>query len=139
MSFDVKRKTSSVKTVNYTNNIFGFIGKKENGAKRAHRLPRVWFKRGTFRITIFFLAFDITHKYTHNQDIDSVKFTNFKVVQYQKHSGKYVYEIYADGRKVFGGVNNDPREFEDVKVFFSTRWNRPCHCIVRNFIYSNLE
>lgn len=119
--------------------VFGFFGKKENENTLAHRMPRVWFQKDTFRITILLVVFGKRHKYTHNQDIETAKFTNFKVVQYQKQSGKFVYEIYVDGTKVFGVINNDPREFENVEVFLSTPWNHPSDCIVRNFIYSNLE
>lgn len=139
VSFDVKRRASSVTPAKQDAVIFGFWGRQDNGTSLAYRLPKVWFNRGTFHITILLLVGTVGYEYTYGQDINTLKFTNFKVVQYQKHSGKYVYEIYLNEKKVFGVVNNDPREFEKVRVFSSTPWNVPCDCIIRNFIYSNLE
>ena len=59
--------------------------------------------------------------------------TSVKIVQF-KSGDTYTYRIFINDTKKFQVVNNDPREFTNVKVYASDQWNTAQPGLIRNII-----
>ena len=58
---------------------------------------------------------------------------NIKVKQF-KSGGDYRYQIFLDEKKVVDVVNNDPRDFKNVKVYAGNPWDDTQPGIIRNLV-----
>ena len=63
---------------------------------------------------------------------------NIEVGQQRKESGM-IFSISIGGKKVFSTRNSKPSEFENVKVFASSRWYRPVNGYIKNFLIQNIN
>ena len=65
------------------------------------------------------------------------EYTKVTIQQVQQPDGAYVYSVYLDETKIHTTVNNDPREFDNVKLFASDKWYEPSKVVLRYFNFQS--
>ena len=72
-----------------------------------------------------------------NKDIPMEEYTKVTIQQVQRPDGAYHYSVYLNETKIHTTVNNDPREFDNVKLFASDKWYNPSKVVLRYFNFQS--
>ena len=65
------------------------------------------------------------------------EYTKVTIQQVQQPDGAYVYSVYLDETKIHTTVNNDPREFDNVKLFASDNYYPASKAELRYFNFQS--
>lgn len=61
------------------------------------------------------------------------------IAQYKNELDQYIFAVFINRNLQHNVVNNNPREFSDVKVYAGDPWDLSANAVIRNFVYDNLE
>ena len=70
-----------------------------------------------------------------SEDLLSNTYTEIVIEQFKDQyssNGDYIYRITVAGKQVHRVINNDPREFKNVKMYVSSPWYEPADAIIKD-------
>ena len=81
------------------------------------------------------LADSYDHTFEMSEDLPSNTHTEIVIEQFKDQyssNGDYIYRITVAGKQVHRVINNDPREFKNVKMYVSSPWYEPADAIIKD-------
>jgi len=99
-----------------------------------NRIPAIFFKPNSF-IPKFY------HEGNQNVEgkaLEPNKFTRIDVRQLQSRSGKHVYSILINKRKIFEETSPNPKTYQNVKVFIGNRRHEAANALVKKLSFHNV-
>ena len=107
-----------------------------SGAKYGDRTPAIW----THPSKGFHVSSAVGGKPSFAKYFKALpstgKWINIEVGQ-QLEGSKTIFYVSIGGDKVFSTKNTKPSEFENVKVFASSRWYKPVNGFIKNLLIQN--
>ena len=77
------------------------------------------------------------HYYLSSQIPKINEITHFEIHQRYVSGGKYRYFIKINGQEIYSTMNDDARQFYNVKVYSSDPWYIACPGFIKNFSVTN--
>ena len=109
-----------------------------SGTKYGDRTPAIW----THPSRGFLVSSAVGGKPSFAKNFKALPSTgewiNIEVGQQLKGS-ETIFYVSIGGDKVFSTRNTQPSEFENVKVFASSRWYRPVNGFIKNLLIQNIN
>ena len=82
------------------------------------------------------LADSYDHTFEMSEDLPSNTYTEIEIEQfknqYSSRNGDYIYRITVAGKQVHRVINDDPREFKNVKMYVSSPWYEPADVVIKD-------
>ena len=134
VSFKINPTTNN--NNNQLTNIIHFTTQYDNGIQGS-RTPAVWFMPNSRRLKISSsLADNYDHTFEMSEDLPSNTYTEIEIEQfknqYSSRNGDYIYRITVAGKQVHRVMNEDPREFKNVKMYVSSPWYEPADVVIKD-------
>ena len=114
-------------------NIFHFT-KGGGGAQYGDRIPAMWARKDGYFMISSAVSGNKNHKYEFAYELG--KQHHVVIQQHQKTDGKVMYEIIIDGLLMYAIENTLPKDFANVKVYLSSKWNQPFDGLVEDFEFT---
>ena len=99
------------------------------------RIPALFANRNGYFAISSSVNGNSNHWYIVNYEVGQ-KY-NIIIQQYQNENGKVMYEIIIDGLLMYSIENQQPKDFDNVKVYVSDPWTYPFNGWIENFEVSN--
>ena len=114
-------------------NIFQFT-KGGSHAQYGDRIPAMWAHRDGYFMISSAVSGDKNHRYKFAYEFGK----QYQVViqQHQKTDGKVMYEIIIDGLLMYEIENTLPKNFTNVKVYLSNKWQQPFDGLMTHFEFT---
>ena len=129
-------------TLSTSENYCSLIHLTQNGNIMTYgdRTPAV-FLEGTPSVSNIIFASSVdqhkNHQYVSSQIPKINELTLFEIHQRYVSGGKYRYFIKMNGQEIYSTINDDTRQFYNVKVFASDPWSNACPGYIKNFSVTN--
>ena len=124
--------------VNGLSNVIHFTAKGNTG-KHGYRIPSVFFKSRTTKLTICSSINKNVNRCFTSKALKHHQFTKVEITQRQISRSKYRYSIHIAGKRVFNIINSRARYHRNVKVYRSNPWTPPAKALIKNLVYGNLK
>ena len=114
----------------------------QNGDNEAYgdRTPAVFLRGTPSVLNTFFMASvdgNKNHVYESSQIPKINEMTHFEIHQRYVSGGKYRYFIKINGQEIYSTINDDARQFYNVKVYAGNPWYVACPGFIKNFAVTN--
>ena len=137
VSFSIRMTTLSTSET-YCNLIH--LTQNENNENHGDRNPAVSLK-GTPSVLKTFFSSSVggnkDHQYLSSQIPKINEMTHFEIHQRYVSGGKYRYFIKMNGQEIYSTINDDARQFYNVKVYAGSPWYVACPGFIKNFSVTN--
>ena len=106
-----------------------------NCCDNGNRIPAIWGKEGSTPYIHVCTAISGNGNTCKDINIGTNKWIKIKLFQTRQLDGRYLFQCDMDGVIVWSTINNQAKEFENIKMFASNPWHTP----FVNGVLRNLE